>query len=144
MGGRRALTGRLHTIASQSLANVAKVGPQLLAGIGWNPEDLHANPVKWQLFGEVGWRDSSHAIADIGSWIDGYANRRYAPARATPTLLAAWRTLLAAAYGGDRPAAPDAAAVNMAMDGRRATAGSSAGLAAARDAPAPTPGRRRR
>ena len=76
MGGRRSLSGSLGTIASQPLANVVKAGSTqdgqaLLAGIGWNPEDLHSNPVKWQLLGEVGWRNRDHAIADIGQWVDG-------------------------------------------------------------------------
>ena len=44
MGGRRSLSGALGTISTQTLANVAKAGSAngqpLLAGIGWNPEDL--------------------------------------------------------------------------------------------------------
>ena len=153
MGGRRSLSGSLGTIASQTLANVAKAGGAqdgrpLLAGIGWNPEDLHSNPVVWQLLGEVGWRDSTHAITDIGQWLDGYVARRYAPAGATPNLLAAWRSLLDAAYGGDRIRTPDVedesgyASVaddddyhHPSMIESAHTFTSTSGLASARDAP---------
>eukprot|EP01052_Picozoa_sp_SAG31_P000665 SAG31_NODE_19_length_35031_cov_42.510707_16_plen_943_part_00 len=100
MGGRRSLSGNLHVLANQTIANVQSVGPALLTGVGWNPEDLHANPVKWQMLGEVGWRDDTNLITDIGQWIDGYAVRRYAPVRGTPSLRKAWRLLLDSAYGG--------------------------------------------
>ena len=63
--------------------------------------------MKWQLFGEVGWRDASHAITEIGEWLDGYVGRRYAPAKATPQLLAAWRHLLDGVYGGDKTQSSD-------------------------------------
>ncbi len=45
MGGRRALQGNLLTVSTQSLLN-AKYSPHL-NGLGWNPEDLNCNPVKW-------------------------------------------------------------------------------------------------
>jgi hypothetical protein len=151
MGGRRSLSGPLGTIASQTLVNIAKAGSAqngqaLLAGIGWNPEDLHSNPVVWQLLGEVGWRDSKNAITDIGQWLDGYVGRRYAPASATPSLLAAWRILLDAAYGGDRIhtseveeeshyASVEHDDYHSSMIESIHTIKSTSGLAAARDAP---------
>ena len=73
-----------------------------------------------------------------------YVGRRYAPAGGTPSLLAAWRTLLDAAYGGDTVHTPDSEDepdyLSMAGGDRtsistRAVNGVSTGLAAARDAP---------
>eukprot|EP01047_Picozoa_sp_COSAG01_P031782 COSAG01_NODE_2269_length_8033_cov_30.452609_1_plen_510_part_00 len=114
-------------------AGSTKGGQPLLAGIGWNPEDLHSNPIKWQLLGEVGWRAGTHAITDIGAWVDGYVGRRYAPAEATPDLRAAWRILLDAVYGGDRT--EQLRDDDAGLSGAATTTGEFARLASARDAP---------
>ena len=45
MGGRRALDGGLATLSRQSLQNANYSA--YVSGLGWNPEDLHCNPIKW-------------------------------------------------------------------------------------------------
>lgn len=115
MGGKRALGGNLPTIASQLNANVAaagtapRTGDPLIAGLGWNPEDLHQNPIKWHLMGEVGWRNASLQITDLAGWVRGYAAARYAPHGGAPGVAAAWDALFQAAYQAPNHATGSAA-----------------------------------
>ena len=100
------MSGGLGTLSRQSIENANQSA--LLNGLGWNPEDLHCNPIKWALMADVAWRSPAPStagmIADIQSWVVEYAARRYpsgsAPANAH--VAAAWTALLDAAYGGNR------------------------------------------
>ena len=63
----------------------------------WNPEDLHCNPVKWALLGDVAWRSyysggggrpasdgdggADGMIEDIGSWVVGACEQPLRPTR---------------------------------------------------------------
>ena len=108
MGGRRSISGGLGTLSRQSIENANQSA--LLNGLGWNPEDLHCNPIKWALMADIAWRSpipsTAGMINDIQSWVVEYATRRYpspsAPANAH--VAAAWTALLESAYGGNRTA----------------------------------------
>merc|ERR1712137_941325 len=114
MGGKRALGGNLASISGTLLNNIAAAGEddqgtQLIAALGWNPEDLHQNPVKWHLMGEVGWRNASHRIDDIGEWVRKYAAARYVPHGDGELIASAWDALRQAAYRGSNHATGPAA-----------------------------------
>jgi alpha-N-acetylglucosaminidase len=109
MGGERYLGGPLAKIANNSWAYAQREGGRmgLLSGIGHNPEDLHCNPVKWQLLGEVPWRGlgkgrtNSLLVSNMSEWMMDYAARRYAPhGMDAPKAQLAWSLLLDSAYTG--------------------------------------------
>jgi alpha-N-acetylglucosaminidase len=109
MGGERYLGGSLAQLANNSWKYAQREGGRtgLLAGVGHNPEDLHCNPVKWQLLGEVPWRGlgagRSHSllVTNMSTWMMHYAARRYAPYGSSASKAQeAWAVLLKAAYTG--------------------------------------------
>ena len=108
MGGRRSISGRLEVLSQQSIKNAQY--SKMLNGLGWNPEDLHCNPIKWALLADVAWRSDNNVsagmIVNISNWVQEYAFRRYPsetasyPGRAH--VARAWAALLNSAYGGHR------------------------------------------
>ena len=107
-GGRRTISGGLSVLSRQSIKNAQY--SKLLNGLGWDPEDLHSNPIQWALLADVAWRSndtmSSGMIVNISDWVQEYAFRRYTSETTSSSARAhvakAWMTLLDSAYGGHR------------------------------------------
>ena len=96
-GGTRALEGPIGAVATQALRNQAAAPTaEMIAGIGWAPEDTHSNPIVWQVLSEAAWRGPKLAISDLESWVSGWALRRYYPQATSGTaasemLVNAWQ-----------------------------------------------------
>eukprot|EP00051_Salpingoeca_urceolata_P003197 m.55917 g.55917 ORF g.55917 m.55917 type:complete len:877 (-) comp12565_c0_seq1:58-2688(-) len=101
MGGERALDfGTVSVLPNRTASNVVAAGTHhgqaLLAGSGANPEAFEANPAKWHIMGEIGWRAlDSNPFPALDTWLEGYIRRRYGGASANMT--AAWALLVSGA-----------------------------------------------
>ena len=71
-GGTRAFEGPLQQAAHEPLADLHAAPAGAIAGIGWAPEDTHANPIVWQLLSEAAWRGPDLAIGDVAAWVDAW------------------------------------------------------------------------
>ncbi len=91
-GGRAGMHGKLREMAS--LIDSACKEAKFMAGIGITPEGTNANPVVYELFWEMAWRNEA---PDIDQWIDKYPERRYG--KATENTKAAWRIFEKTIYG---------------------------------------------
>lgn len=102
-GGNVALYGRLPGINTGLTSALTSPDRGDLSGIHFAPEGGDMNPVLADYIADMAWRSEP---ADLTSWIEQYAERRYAistrtPASAGESARAAWRTLLATAYGAE-------------------------------------------
>ncbi len=71
-GGRAGMHGKLREMAS--LMDSAKKSAEIMAGIGITPEGTFANPIVYDLFWEMAWRNEA---PDIDEWVNEYVLRRY-------------------------------------------------------------------
>lgn len=91
-GGRTGMHGRLKEMMERMVAANSKA--TLMKGIGITPEGTFGNPVVFELFWEMGWRDKCF---DIDAWIAAYIRRRYNVD--SFELRRAWRLLARTVYG---------------------------------------------
>ncbi len=91
-GGRTGMHGKLKK--TMELMVDANRQADLMKGIGITPEGTFADPVVYELFWEMGWRDKCF---DIDAWIASYVRRRYGVD--SPDLRRAWRLLSRTVYG---------------------------------------------
>lgn len=91
-GGRTGMHGRL----AQTIERIiyAKENSKMMKGIGITPEGTMQEPVVYDLFWEMGWREERF---DINAWVAKYIRRRYGVE--SPNLLAGWRLLTETVYG---------------------------------------------
>ena len=79
--------------------------PSAVVGIGLTPEAIETSPVAYDLMMENTWRAGSGGqLADLDSWIQGYAARRYS-GTLSPAVGEAWSILQRTVYGHDVPCA---------------------------------------
>jgi alpha-N-acetylglucosaminidase len=91
-GGRTTLGANLYDYGVR-LPQMTK-GASGLEGIAIFPEGIDNNPVAFDLFTEMAWRDQA---VDLSKWISDYATRRYGAN--DPHSQRAWQILLNTAYG---------------------------------------------
>lgn len=91
-GGKTGMHGRLKQMMERMVH--ANKNSTLMKGIGITPEGTFQNPVVFELFWEMGWRDQ---LFDIDAWVASYVRRRYASDNAD--LRKAWRILSRTIYG---------------------------------------------
>ncbi len=91
-GGRAGMHGKLREMAQ--LIDSACKEAEFMAGIGITPEGTNANPVVYELFWEMAWRNEA---PDIDEWIDAYPERRYG--KATEGSKEAWKIFEKTVYG---------------------------------------------
>ncbi len=90
-GGRAGMHGKLTNMCK--LIETAKNTSEYIAGIGMTPEGTLQNPVMYDLFWEMTWRDEA---PNVNSWILDYAERRYGESSAGTE--GAWAYLLLSVY----------------------------------------------
>ncbi|MBE6543354.1 MAG: hypothetical protein E7675_03060 [Ruminococcaceae bacterium] len=90
-GGRAGMHGRLLQMCR--LIETAKNSANYLAGIGMTPEGTLQNPVMYDLFWEMTWRDEA---PNVNAWIVDYIERRYG--EASSGVKSAWTNLLLSVY----------------------------------------------
>ncbi|MBQ8912258.1 MAG: alpha-N-acetylglucosaminidase C-terminal domain-containing protein, partial [Clostridia bacterium] len=93
-GGRTGMHGKLEKMTE--LMTEAGEKAEYLWGIGITPEGTNQNPVVFDLFWEMAWRDST---PDINYWLAEYITRRYG--KLTDNALAAWKLFAKTIYGAD-------------------------------------------
>lgn len=91
-GGRTTFGANPRNYAER-LPRVADANPNLI-GTAVFPEGMDTNPVAFDLFTEMAWRDGE---VDVAQWTASYVQRRYGAADAHA--LAAWKILRETAYG---------------------------------------------
>ena len=90
-GGRPLMHGALQTVVN-NIAD-AKANAHYMIGLGMTPEGTENNPVYYDLYWEMVWRDSAPNVAE---WIADYAARRYGGTSAGVS--SAWAKLLTTVY----------------------------------------------
>ena len=90
-GGRAGMHGKLTTMCK--LIETAKKTSKYISGIGMTPEGTLQNPVMYDLFWEMTWRDTAPNVA---KWVGEYAERRYG--EATTGVKNAWNSLILSVY----------------------------------------------
>ena len=93
-GGRTGMHGKLQKMAE--LITDARKGAKVMKGIGITPEGTNDNPVVFDLFWEMAWRDEA---PDISLWLSEYILRRYGAL--TKENIEAWRIFAQTVYGVD-------------------------------------------
>lgn len=93
-GGRPGMHGKLKK--TMELMVEANDNSTLMKGIGITPEGTFDDPVVYDLFWEMGWRDQKF---DINAWLCHYVRRRYGVDE--PILRRAWRLFCQTVYGID-------------------------------------------
>jgi hypothetical protein len=93
-GGRTGMHGKLEKMTV--LMDEARRKAEYLWGIGITPEGTNQNPVVFDLFWEMAWRESP---PDINYWLAEYITRRYG--KLTENALAAWKLFAKTIYGLD-------------------------------------------
>lgn len=91
-GGRTGMHGKLRKMA-ELMVNARKNG-KVLKGIGITPEGTNANPVVFDLFWEMGWRNTA---PEMDLWLREYVTRRYQTL--TKHSLNAWKLFEKTVYG---------------------------------------------
>jgi len=91
-GGRTTLGANVQNITSR-LQRLGSINGNM-AGTAVFTEGMDTNPFAFDLFTEMAWRNEAVEIAE---WTAAYVRRRYGAA--DPHALAAWKLLLATAYG---------------------------------------------
>ncbi len=91
-GGRAGMHGKIREMAK--LIDSACKEAKYMAGIGITPEGTNANPVVYELFWEMAWRDEA---PDIDQWINAYPERRYG--KDTENTKRAWEIFEKTVYG---------------------------------------------
>ncbi len=91
-GGRTGMHGKLKK--TMELMVDANKNATLMKGIGITPEGTFADPVVYDLFWEMGWRDTCF---DMDAWIAKYVRRRYGVD--SSELRRAWKLLTQTVYG---------------------------------------------
>jgi alpha-N-acetylglucosaminidase len=92
-GGRTGVFGRLQRMATDLQAARRDPRSRQMRGIGALMEGSDSNPVTYDLFFEMPWRESA---PDLGEWIRQFAQRRYGSA--VPEAEKAWALLAASIY----------------------------------------------
>lgn len=95
-GGRNSMYGFLRTMAREPLEILKCEGS--LCGIGLAPESIETNPVFYDLFWDMTYRDQPLEVSD---WIRGYVDRRYG--KAPEEALLAWKFLEDSVYNSFVP-----------------------------------------
>ena len=90
-GGRPLMHGALQTVVN-NVAD-AKANANYMVGMGMTPEGTQNNPVYYDLYWEMVWRDTAPTVSE---WIASYIARRYGTASAGVT--AGWAKLLSTVY----------------------------------------------
>ena len=93
-GGRTGMHGKLQKMTE--LMDEARRKANCMWGIGITPEGTNANPVVFDLFWEMAWRDS---CPDIEVWLSEYITRRYG--KLTDDAFFAWKLFARTVYGVD-------------------------------------------
>ncbi|MBP3321123.1 MAG: alpha-N-acetylglucosaminidase C-terminal domain-containing protein [Clostridia bacterium] len=93
-GGRPGMHGKLQKMTE--LMDEVRIKAKFLKGIGITPEGTNVNPVVFDLFWEMAWRDS---VPDINFWLAEYITRRYG--KLTDNALFAWKLFAKTVYGVD-------------------------------------------
>jgi len=88
-GGRRAIYGNLPVLAASPFS--ARASSPSLVGLGITPEAIDQCQAAFDILLEAAWR--SEPIADVSSWLQAWAGRRYGFAADSPSA-----ALVAAAY----------------------------------------------
>ncbi len=91
-GGRTGMHGRLKEMMERMVH--ANRNSTLMKGIGITPEGTFGNPIVFDLFWEMGWRDKCF---DIDAWVAAYIRRRYGVDNSD--LRSAWKLLARTIYG---------------------------------------------
>lgn len=91
-GGRAGMHGKLLQMCK--LIETAKNTSDYIAGIGMTPEGTLQNPIMYDLFWEMTWRDTS---PNLNAWTADYIERRYG-GEATGGVSSAWTNLLLSVY----------------------------------------------
>ncbi len=95
-GGRNSMYGFLRTMAREPLEILGGKGS--MCGIGLAPESLETNPVFYELFWDMTYREEP---LDLPKWLEGYVQRRYG--KAQEKTLTAWRLLEDSVYNSFVP-----------------------------------------
>ncbi|MBQ9467858.1 MAG: alpha-N-acetylglucosaminidase C-terminal domain-containing protein [Clostridia bacterium] len=90
-GGRPLMHGALQAVVN-NIAD-AKKNASYMVGMGMTPEGTENNPVYYDLYWEMVWRDEA---PDVREWIEAYAARRYGAV--SESILAGWEKLLLSVY----------------------------------------------
>jgi len=96
-GGNIGMFGRMGTVASGPAAALHNPKAGNMVGIGLTPEGTEQNPVLYELMLDNTWRTDS---IDLGSWLKGYALRRYGNANEEADK--AWDILQRTVYNGNK------------------------------------------
>jgi len=91
-GGRTGLVGRIEHVANEYYA-ARKEYPQTMRGIGTTMEAIENNPVAYESFYELPWRET---LQPASEWIKGYVKARYGCD--DENLGQAWQLLLQSVY----------------------------------------------
>ena len=91
-GGKTGMHGRLKQMMERIVH--ANRNSTLMKGIGITPEGTFQNPIVFELFWEMGWRDQ---LFDIDAWVASYIRRRYGVENSE--LRRAWKILARTLYG---------------------------------------------
>lgn len=111
-GGRAGLFARLPAVASWPAAALKTVeslpdsaNKRQMVGVGLTPEAIETSPVAYDLMMENTWRAGSGGeVAELDTWIQGYAARRYSGSL-SPAVGEAWSILQRTVYGHNVPCA---------------------------------------